>query len=50
MKLLNRFNTAIHHEQIRALYQQSPFIFPGIVFVMTVVTIFFWITITFIQN
>ena len=42
MKLLNRFNTAIHHEQIRALYQQSPFLFLGIIVVMVVVTIFFW--------
>ena len=42
MKLIDGFNTPIHHEQIRALYQQSPFLFLGILAVMTVVTVFFW--------
>ncbi len=42
MKLIDRFNSTIHHEQIRALYQQSPFLFVGILFTMTVVAVFFW--------
>ena len=42
MKLIYRFNTTIHHEQVRALYQQSPFLFVGILFTMAVVAIFFW--------
>lgn len=41
-KLVSRFDTPVHHEQIRALYQQSPFVFLGIVFTMSVVTVFFW--------
>ena len=41
-KLVSRFDTPVHHEQIRALYQQSPYVFLGIVFTMAVVTVFFW--------
>ncbi len=41
-KTVNRFDTPIHHEQIRALYQQSPFLFLGILGVMAVVVVFFW--------
>ena len=42
MNSLKRYDTPIQREQIRALYQQSPFLFFGIVFVMGVVTVFFW--------
>lgn len=42
MKLIDRFDSSVHHEQIRSLYQQSPFLFLGILGVMTVVVIFFW--------
>jgi len=41
-KLIDRFDTVIHHEQIRALYQQSPFLFIGILGVMVIVVMFFW--------
>ncbi len=41
-KIIRRFDTPIHHEQIRALYQQSPFLFLGILGVMAIVVVFFW--------
>lgn len=42
MNILERYDTPIRREQVRALYQQSPFLFFGIVFVMIVVVAFFW--------
>ncbi len=42
MNILERYDTPIRREQVRALYQQSPFLFFGIVFVMVVVVAFFW--------
>jgi len=42
MGLVEKFDTPIQHEQIRALYQQSPFLFLGILGVMAVVVVFFW--------
>jgi len=41
-KIIDKFNTPIHHEQIRVLYRQSPFLFLGVLSVMVVVTVFFW--------
>ncbi len=40
--IINRFDTPIHHQQIRAVFQQSPFMFVGILGVMAIVAIFFW--------
>ncbi len=40
--IIDRFDTPIHHQQIRALFQQSPFMFVGILGVMVVVVTFFW--------
>ncbi len=41
-KLIDKFDTPIHHEQIRALYQQSPFVFFSVLAVTFIVAIFFW--------
>ena len=42
MNILEHYDTPIHREQVRALFQQSPFLFFGIIFVMVVVAAFFW--------
>ncbi len=41
-KLIDKFDTPIHHEQIRALYQQSPFVLFSVLAVTLIVAIFFW--------
>ncbi|MCF6217734.1 MAG: hybrid sensor histidine kinase/response regulator [Gammaproteobacteria bacterium] len=41
-KLIDKFDTPIHHEQIRALYQQSPFVLFSVLAVTFIVAIFFW--------
>ncbi len=41
-KLIDKFDTPIHHEQIRALYKQSPFVFFSVLAVTFIVAIYFW--------
>jgi two-component system, sensor histidine kinase len=41
-KLIDRFDTPLHHEQIRALYRQVPFMLLGLLGVMGFVGFFFW--------
>ena len=40
--ILDRFDTPIHQEQVRTLYQQSPIIYLGIIIAMIVIGGFFW--------
>lgn len=42
LKRLQDFDKQVQHEQIRILYQQSPFVFLGIVLTMTLVAVFLW--------
>ena len=41
-KFVDRFDTPVHHEQIRSLYRQSPFVFFSVLAVTFFVAVFFW--------
>ncbi|VAW60910.1 hypothetical protein MNBD_GAMMA10-2512 [hydrothermal vent metagenome] len=41
-KIIDTFDTPLHHEQIRALYRHSPFMLLGVLGVMGFVGFFFW--------
>ncbi len=40
--ILNLFNTSLHHEQIRALYQQSIFVLIATFGITLLIVFFFW--------
>ncbi len=42
MSITTHHNSAVIHEQIRSLYQKSPFLYLGIIIVMAIVGGFFW--------